>query len=53
VGFIAGVSQFLGVFGGGIGLLLMVDIAIQYYQQLVQEELEFIMPRLAGIFGRR
>ena len=53
VGIIAGVSQFLGVFGGGIGLLLMVDIAIQYYQQLVQEELEFIMPRLAGIFGRR
>ncbi|MDP7981618.1 MAG: preprotein translocase subunit SecY [Conexivisphaerales archaeon] len=52
VGLIAGISQFLGVFGGGIGLLLMVDIAIQYYQTLIQEELEFIMPRLAGIFGR-
>ncbi|MGC8969123.1 MAG: preprotein translocase subunit SecY [Conexivisphaera sp.] len=52
VGLVAGVSQFLGVFGGGIGLLLMVDIAIQYYQALMREELEFIMPRLAGIFGR-
>ncbi|MFP3283023.1 MAG: preprotein translocase subunit SecY [Nitrososphaeria archaeon] len=52
VGLVAGVSQFLGVFGGGIGLLLMVDIAIQYYQTLIQEELEFIMPRLAGMFGR-
>lgn len=52
VGLIAGVSQFLGVFGGGIGILLMVGIAIQYYQMLVREELELIMPRLAGIFGR-
>lgn len=52
VGLVAGVSQFLGVFGGGIGILLMVDIAIQYYQILLQEELELIMPRLAGIFRR-
>ncbi len=52
VGLIAGISQFLDVFGGGIGLLLMVDIAIQYYQTFLQEELEFIMPGLAGIFGR-
>ncbi len=52
VGLIAGVSSALGVFGGsGIGLLLMVDIILQYYQTLVKEQVEDLMPRLGGLIG--
>jgi len=43
----------LGVFSSGIGLLLMIDITINYYQMLVREHIEVLMPRLGGILGRR
>ncbi len=46
VGIIAGVSQILGVFGGGMGILLMVDILMQYYQLLMQEQIEEMYPAL-------
>lgn len=52
IGLIAGASQVLGVFGSGIGILLMVGIIINYYQLLMREQLETMMPRLAGLLGK-
>jgi len=53
LGVIAGVSDVLGVFGTGIGVLLMVDILINYYNQLVREQVELVMPRLGALLGRK
>ena len=52
IGLLASLSDIFGVFGTGIGLLLMVDIIIQYYQMLVKEQLESMMPRLGSLLGR-
>ena len=52
LGLIAGVSDVLGVFGSGIGILLTVDILINYYNQLVRENVETVMPRLGAWLGR-
>jgi preprotein translocase SecY subunit len=52
VGMLASVSDILGVFGSGIGLLLMIDIILQYYQMLIRERVESLMPRLGGLIGR-
>ena len=51
IGLIAGVSDLFGVFGSGIGILLMVDIILQYYQMLLKEQVEEFSPALAGILG--
>jgi len=51
IGLIAGVSDLFGVFGSGIGMLLMVDIILQYYQMLLKEQVEEFSPALAGILG--
>ncbi len=48
LGLIAGVSDILGVLGSGIGLLLTVDIWFNYYNQLVREKVEVVMPRLGA-----
>ena len=53
LGIIAGVSDILGVFGSGIGVLLTVDILIYYYNQLVRERVEEVMPRLGAWLGRK
>ena len=53
LGLIAGVSDVLGVFGSGIGILLMVDILINYYNQLVKEKVDVVMPRLGALLGRK
>ena len=53
LGAIAGFSDVLGVFGTGIGILLMVDILINYYNQLVREQVEIVMPRLGALLGRK
>ncbi len=53
LGLLAGVSDVLGVFGSGIGILLMVDILINYYTQLVKEHVEVVMPRLGALLGRK
>ncbi len=53
LGALAGVSDVLGVFGSGIGILLMVDILINYYNQLVKEQVEVVMPRLGALLGRK
>lgn len=52
IGLLAALSDLLGVFGTGIGILLMIDILIQYYQMLVREHVEETMPRLGALFGR-
>ena len=52
IGLLAALAQILGVFGTGVGLLLMIDITIQYYQMLVKEQLESMMPRLGSLLGR-
>ncbi len=51
IGLIAGVSDLFGVFGTGIGILLMVDIVLQYYQMLLKEQVEELSPGLAGLLG--
>jgi preprotein translocase SecY subunit len=53
LGALAGISDVLGVFGSGIGILLMVDILINYYQQLIREQVEVVMPRLGALLGRK
>ncbi|MCL4517885.1 MAG: preprotein translocase subunit SecY [Thaumarchaeota archaeon] len=52
IGLLASLSDILGVYGTGVGLLLMIDIIIQYYQMLVKEQLESMMPRLGSLLGR-
>jgi preprotein translocase subunit SecY/protein transport protein SEC61 subunit alpha len=52
IGLVASISDLFGVFGTGIGLLLMVDIILQYYQMLVKEQLEEFSPTLAGVLGQ-
>jgi protein transport protein SEC61 subunit alpha len=52
IGLLASVSNLVGVFGSGIGLLLMVDILVNYYNLLVREQVDVHMPKLASIIGR-
>jgi preprotein translocase subunit SecY/protein transport protein SEC61 subunit alpha len=51
IGLVAAVSDLFGVFGSGIGILLMVDIVLQYYQMLLKEQIEELSPGLAGLLG--
>ncbi len=51
IGMIAGVSDLFGVFGSGVGILLMVNIVLQYYQTLLKERVEEVSPALAGLIG--
>jgi preprotein translocase subunit SecY len=51
VGLLAAVSEFFGVFGSGMGALLCVSILYQYYQTMVQEQVEDLYPFLRGAFG--
>jgi preprotein translocase SecY subunit len=48
VGALAALSEFFGVFGSGMGALLCVSILYQYYQTMVQEQVEDIYPFLRG-----
>ena len=50
VGLLAAVSEFFGVFGSGMGALLCVSILYQYYQTMVQEQVEDLYPFLRGAF---
>jgi preprotein translocase SecY subunit len=51
VGLIAGLSDFFGVFGSGIGILLSVGIIYQYYEVLVRERASEMYPAFRRIFG--
>jgi protein transport protein SEC61 subunit alpha len=53
IGTLAGISDVLGVFGTGIGILLMVSIMVSYYQTLVKEQVDTHMPTLAALIGRK
>ena len=53
LGLLAGVSDVLGTFGTGTGLLLSVDIAINYYNLLVKEQVDTFMPKLGALLGRK
>ncbi len=52
IGLVASVSDLFGVFGTGVGILLMVDIILQYYQTLVKEQIEEFSPRLGALLGQ-
>ncbi|MEM2419557.1 MAG: preprotein translocase subunit SecY [Candidatus Bathyarchaeia archaeon] len=51
VGLIAGLSDFFGVFGSGVGILLSVGIIYQYYEILVRERVAEMYPAFRKIFG--
>jgi preprotein translocase subunit SecY len=49
---LAALSEFLNVFGSGMGALLCVSIMYQYYQTMVQEQVDELYPFLRGAFSR-
>lgn len=51
VALVAGISDFFGVFGSGMGILLSVGIVYQYYETLVKERAEETIPAFRRIFG--
>jgi len=51
VGLIAGISDFFGVFGSGMGILLSVGIVYQYYEILTRERAAEMYPAFRRIFG--
>jgi preprotein translocase subunit SecY/protein transport protein SEC61 subunit alpha len=51
VALVAGVSDFFGVFGSGMGVLLTVGIIYQYYETLVKEQAAEAIPAFRRIFG--
>jgi preprotein translocase SecY subunit len=51
VGLIAAVSDFFGVFGSGMGILLSVGIIYQYYELLMRERAAEMYPAFRRLFG--
>jgi preprotein translocase subunit SecY/protein transport protein SEC61 subunit alpha len=51
VGLVAGISDFLGVFGSGTGILLSVGIIYQYYELLMRERAAEMFPAFRRIIG--
>jgi preprotein translocase subunit SecY len=51
VGLVAAVSDFFGVFGSGMGILLSVGIIYQYYEILMQERAAEMYPAFRRVFG--
>lgn len=51
VGLIAGLSDFLGVFGSGTGILLSVGILYQYYEILLRERAAEMYPAFRKLLG--
>lgn len=51
VGLVAGASDFFGVFGSGMGVLLSVGIIYQYYELLIQERAAEMFPAFRRVFG--
>jgi len=52
VGAIASFSNFLGVFGSGIGILLTVGILSQYYEAMGREQMIEMYPILGRLLGK-
>jgi len=51
VGLVAGLSDFLGVFGSGTGILLSVGIIYQYYELLMRERAAEMFPAFRRVLG--
>ena len=51
VGLVAGLSDFLGAFGTGTGILLTVGIIYQYYELLMRERAAEMFPAFRKILG--
>jgi preprotein translocase subunit SecY len=51
VGLVAGLADFLGVFGTGTGILLSVGIIYQYYELLMRERAAEMFPAFRRIMG--
>jgi protein transport protein SEC61 subunit alpha len=51
VGLVAGLSDFVGVFGSGTGILLSVGIVYQYYELLMRERAAEMYPAFRRIIG--
>jgi len=51
VGLVAGVTDFFGVFGSGMGILLSVGIIYQYYEVLMKERAAEMYPAFRRVFG--
>jgi preprotein translocase SecY subunit len=51
VALVAGISDFFGVFGSGMGILLSVGIIYQYYEILIKERAAETIPAFRRIFG--
>jgi len=51
VGLVAGLSDFLGAFGTGTGILLSVGIVYQYYELLMRERAAEMFPAFRRILG--
>jgi preprotein translocase subunit SecY len=51
VGLTAGLSDFVGVFGSGTGILLSVGIIYQYYELLMRERAAEMYPAFRRIIG--
>jgi preprotein translocase SecY subunit len=51
IGLIAGIADFLGVFGSGTGILLAVGIIYQYYELLMRERAAEMFPAFRRILG--
>jgi len=51
VGVIAGISDFFGVFGSGVGILLSIGIIYQYYEILMRERAAEMYPAFRRLFG--
>ncbi len=51
VALVAGVADFLGVFGSGTGILLSVGIIYQYYELLMRERAAEMYPAFRRILG--
>jgi preprotein translocase SecY subunit len=51
VALVAGVADFLGVFGSGTGILLSVGIVYQYYELLMRERAAEMYPAFRRIIG--
>jgi len=51
VGLVAGISDFLGVFGSGTGILLSVGIIYQYYELLMRERAAEMFPAFRRMLG--
>jgi len=48
IGILAAFSEYFGVFSSGMGALLCVSIMYQYYQTMVQEQVDELYPFLRG-----